>query len=512
MSPGDGFASNASDSEVLTGFRARVREGLLAQGYAPPPVFGAKPPPPGQYCYLRNPPPTTLPASQHAAHTQEPDPWSPSTPSELRKARATSYKVRAGLRRPYRLQGGEQVFPQQRRIGACGYSVVAPSGHVALVAGPDGRVSWKGLAQCGNVHACPVCRLKIQAGRAVEVTEAVEAHGVRRVVMLTLTIRHGAGDDLRTMRAKLSDAYRGMTRGAAWARFKARHGIVGSIRATEVKHGPINGWHPHLHILLFLGHDVDAAKVIKVDGVVRWIPAEVGWVIDRWRVMVGRYLDGLGGLQVRELDGEAVLSGAQRFRRPDAAHLWADRNGYGPGSYVVAPWGDELDGEHVPSEEHGAVMTPAKRGSYLTKLGLEMTDVGATKRSWTESRSPMEIACDYTTTRSRQDGKLWRNYAAAMHGSRALEWTRGLKARFGIRDRDDLHVMQDEEPCGGQVVIIAQIPADVWSIIRETWTRDRVPAAYDLIRIAEERGAEGLESEIRDLLKHQEKRKGTKPP
>ena len=43
---------------------------------------------------------------------------------------------------------------------------------------------------------------------------------------------------------------------AAGGEVKDELGIVGTIRSLEVTCGP-NGWHPHLHVLIFAGADVE---------------------------------------------------------------------------------------------------------------------------------------------------------------------------------------------------------------------------------------------------------------
>jgi hypothetical protein len=64
---------------------------------------------------------------------------------------------------------------------------------------PEGRrAGIEGLVTCGSVWLCPVCAAKVAAKRAEElatVLDAVHAAG-GSAFMLTLTIRHSAGDRL----------------------------------------------------------------------------------------------------------------------------------------------------------------------------------------------------------------------------------------------------------------------------------------------------------------------------
>jgi len=74
--------------------------------------------------------------------------------------------------------------------------------------------------------------------------------------MLTLTVAHEYGDELRTVRGVLSRAKSALFRGEPGARLQRMLGIKHSVRALEVTYGR-NGWHPHLHILIF--HERPAA-------------------------------------------------------------------------------------------------------------------------------------------------------------------------------------------------------------------------------------------------------------
>jgi hypothetical protein len=75
--------------------------------------------------------------------------------------------------------------------------------------------------------------------------------------MLTLTVAHEYGDQLKRMRKGLSHAWRLLWQGKAAKAIRERLGIAHYIRAVEVTHGR-NGWHPHLHILLLTTRKLEA--------------------------------------------------------------------------------------------------------------------------------------------------------------------------------------------------------------------------------------------------------------
>ncbi len=266
------------------------------------------------------------------------------------------------------------------RVAKCGLVRIAT--HVELRKRTDHpHAYFENVLVCGSVWACPTCGAKIRATRAEEVRIVVEAVGFDRVAMLTLTVAHGLGDGLRSVRAGLTNAMRRFVRGKPWTRFKALNGIVGSIRALEATHGFQNGWHPHLHVLLLL----DAPVASRLDDAREWLS-------ERWIRCVAT----------------------------------------------------ELGPQHAPDTVHGVVLTRVHRANYLAKLGLELTAPGRGKRAKPDHRTPFEIGWDYATQRNPTDATLWRSYCEGMFRAKALTWSAGLRRRFGLgKDRDDKELVRD---------------------------------------------------------------------
>jgi hypothetical protein len=151
--------------------------------------------------------------------------------------------------------------------------------------------------------------MAIKAERAEEVRRLVDWHGPDGTNLLTLTIPHGIGNNLRASREAVSLAYRLMISGAPWERMMKRFGLVGAVRAIEVTHGP-NGWHPHIHALLLL-RPLSTAEREELRR----------WIARRWIEKVKKVL------------GQGV----------------------------------------APSIEHGCDLRPCRRSDYLAKLSLELT-------------------------------------------------------------------------------------------------------------------------------------------
>jgi len=237
--------------------------------------------------------------------------------------------------------------------------------------------------RCGLAWECPVCRSVIQSERAGEVLHAVEWHRARKgqAYLVTLTIRHGLGHNLREMRKGVALAWRKVQAGRAWLEWKERAGVIGTVRALEVTHGHENGWHPHIHVLV-LGDRANAREM------------------ESWR-----------------------------------AHLSA--------RWQVAVE-STLGREHVPTDRRGCDIRPSRKADYLTKLGLEIAG-SAAKDGRKKNRSPLQIAEHFVRTDNVDSALLWRRYAEQMHGARMLTWSRGLRALVGLDvERTDDEIVNDD--------------------------------------------------------------------
>lgn len=155
-----------------------------------------------------------------------------------------SRPVRRGL---YRLRDGLRGYQPSDRVEDCGHRRIRHGAIAIAVRGE--RAHFDGILRCGSVWACPVCGSHIRGERARQVEQLVEWAGSSRVFLLSLTVRHGLGDDPRRLREGVSAAWKGFVQGKGWIGLKERARITGWVRALEVTHGA-HGWHPHLHLLV----------------------------------------------------------------------------------------------------------------------------------------------------------------------------------------------------------------------------------------------------------------------
>lgn len=111
------------------------------------------------------------------------------------------------------------------------------------------RASFAGLQSCGLVWQCPACAARISETRRRQLNDGLAwAKGQGHcIAMITLTARHGDGDDLAELLRGMKGAKRRLHQHRKWKRIKGD--VVAVLTATEVTHGR-NGWHPHFHMVV----------------------------------------------------------------------------------------------------------------------------------------------------------------------------------------------------------------------------------------------------------------------
>ena len=287
-------------------------------------------------------------------------------------------------------------------VGTCKWAFQRDASHVGVMKNGDGRAFFNGLQSCGSVWACPVCSGKISEIRRSELNAALAwARDAGHVpVMLTLTHRHGAGDDLRHQLKSLKAAKQRLRQRKEWRKLKPF--IVGTITATEVTHGSA-GWHTHFHeIIIFrAGRTPDPKK-------------------DESRAV-------------------AVLS--------RLAPVW-----------VACLRGQGLDGiEKRAFQVQGAAQT----GEYMAKWGaaeelaLAGKKVGrrAGRTPWQilKMANPQDADCEFSA--------LFSEYAHAFRGTRQLLWSPGLKALVGLDEVADADAAETE----AEPEMVARVSRPEWN-------------------------------------------------
>jgi hypothetical protein len=294
-----------------------------------------------------------------------------------------------------------------QRVRDCGQAVAYHSPFVHLIRDAHGRVRYAGLETCRRIWLCPVCAPRIGGQRSSELSAQCERwiKDGGAIWFLTLTFPHDVEDALKSTVRLAARGFTAILRGRAAKTERQRFDIAGFVRALEVTVGA-NGWHPHLHVLVFLKkhRGVRARREFQ-------------------RAVFARFAEFV------EKSG---------FRTPDM--------------------------RNCPLVE----ATSAQVGDYVAKISgtaREMT-MGHLKTGRRRSRSPMQVLEDATDGDCRSL-RMWHEYELAMHGRRQLTYSRGLRRRLDASaPREPEGLSQEHTPVAANPFVgsITILPA-LWRLI-----------------------------------------------
>jgi hypothetical protein len=153
----------------------------------------------------------------------------------------------------WRMLGESARLLPEKRVADCSQYMVPNVFRVeAFKSADSGKAFFGNLKRCGSVWDCPVCAAKITEKRRKELKQGLTSWVERgnAVYLLTLTVPHHAGNDVRVMCSQLLKALKFLQNRTHWRAFRFAVGLRGTVRALEVTYG-LNGAHVHVHILLF---------------------------------------------------------------------------------------------------------------------------------------------------------------------------------------------------------------------------------------------------------------------
>lgn len=376
----------------------------------------------------------------------------PTYDRRCRRRSEPSLDVETTIRRGRRSErfGRREVLwrvSENRRRRGCGRWAAGGSDGSVQVKLNDGVAHYSGLQSCGSIWSCPVCAAKVRQKRAddIELAAAFWTAAGGGLVMVTATVRHGSGDALAvTLNAVIKAWQRGVLNGAGWVADRRRFGVEGYVRSIEITFGHENGWHPHIHALIFTATALDEGQVAA-------LAAGMG---DRWNRAVMRY-------------------GAGRPSAERGFHAVAVSNA-GEAAQYLAKYQDGEGRERSASLE--LARFDLKKGRDASRfLPFELIDQIAEGEAWALDR--------------------WSEYEAATHGRRAITWSKGFRNRFVDQGVLDVELSDDEaaaEDVGGETVI--ELSPERWGqIVRQRGLPARV------LDVAEREGALGVGRLLLDL-------------
>lgn len=323
------------------------------------------------------------------------------------------YLGRAAARRllsKFRVYKGGVEVPAYRVV-RCGRAVLNQRDGVnvfrALAAS---RAHFGGVVQCGSVWHCPVCSSKVAARRSAEMVVASDRCRSEggSVVLATGTVKHSASDTCVESVERLHRLWDRVGSGKAAKAWREAWGVRGQIKAVEFTIRD-NGWHPHIHSLLFVDRPMDAASLQALgDGLrSRYLAAaksEFGWLLPEVAIDV--------------------------------------RGGSAAANYI--------SGWSVESEVSGGAWKRGKGGSsapFDLLLQFSSPDGSRSERA-DAGRKFVEFA---TAVCKITDGRV--------STVRQLVWSRGLKQAFGVDEKTDEEIAAAmEEPA----LLLGNLGFDDW--------------------------------------------------
>ena len=322
-------------------------------------------------------------------------------------------KMRAGMVRrcDLRRQAQTVLFVKdgrkhndQHRTAWCGRHIVG-EGLMPVMRSLDGSKARVGsIKTCGSVWACPVCSAKVAEVRRRELTYAMCQHTAQSgyAYLLTFTIPHYKGQSLDELMLPFDKARQSFQNSKSWKKVMSKDGTaqrVGAVTSLEVTYGTANGWHPHLHMLVFCKPGAFEERTADQSG--RLTSPAIDFFRGEWtRLCEKRGLVDAGNRQWSQQYGLDVRGGQQAA---EYIAKWGHDQSWGMAS--------ELTRSHAKT---GKRDTWGTNDHYTPFQMLEMSATG-----------DGHATCAY------------REFVSAFDGKRMLTWSPGLKAHFGIEDMAD---------------------------------------------------------------------------
>lgn len=305
------------------------------------------------------------------------------SPAPRDSARRSSWAAQTYLRK-------HSVLPSVRQ---CRCATIKNNGAQIRLGEQSRRASVSGLKTCGSVWACPLCAGKVWAGRAEQLTRALTELDRRggSAALITLTMRHTSKQHLEDLWAALTPGWRAIKQSRSVRQLNDLFGVMGHGRRIEVTLG-VNGWHLHIHDLVFFDRKVTAPEADALGDAMFSV-----WALNLRKH--GCEPTKTHGLDVKLLDLSA----------PAAAVA----------GYITAA-----------STPEGAAR--------------EVTDGLGGKKARRGNRTPWQILQDAIDGDERS-AALWTVYEAASKGKRALDGLSRVYAALGIRDVDDEELAEAPE-------------------------------------------------------------------
>ena len=270
----------------------------------------------------------------------------------------------------------------------------------AAAPGEPGSAGLAGLQTCGSVWSCPVCSARIQGERRRELAQLVQ--GVHAeggcIALVTRTVRHKRGQALADLCKALGECHRAVGKDKRVRTLRAALGFSGYVRSREITHGR-HGWHPHDHSLYIFDRVIEPEELAELQAL----------EVAVWTT------------RAKSLGLQAPVSAAQDAR-------------------LVS---QSFSADYMAKAEYGDISADA--------MSFEMAGSATKTGKGKGSRTPWELLRSVVEDGDADDLALWWEYEKASRGMRALTWSRGLKDAYGIGEKSDEEIVEEDD--GGSEVM-----------------------------------------------------------
>lgn len=314
------------------------------------------------------------------------------------------------------------------------------------------RSHYSGLMQCGSVWHCPVCSAKIAERRGTELREAFDL-AVKKgwhINHFVFTFPHKSGQPLQSNLDSFLNAYKKFWDSKPVRNYVQLRGIEGRIRALEVTYNFKNGWHPHIHLLVFSNKPIPTADRDFLYPV--WADKCIRSGLDSPSLRHGLLIQ----------DGSSAGEYINKFS--DDSKLTAS------GSPVTWDLADEI-----------------------TKLNSKTASSGFTPFDFLRViASPEKYG--FKSSDLPRFRSLFSEYAKAFKGRSQLEWGRGknwdLRSKLGMSKlKSDQEVIEEQQE---KAVCTVVLSSSEWRIVRGSLRRFSSDNRGSLLSIAERDGFDGV--------------------
>lgn len=234
--------------------------------------------------------------------------------------------------------------------------------------------------------------------------------------MLTLTMRHALSHSLADTLGAVRKGFSSLVAGKGWQGTKKDFGVLHYIRAHDCTHGA-NGWHPHLHILLFLSTPLSEERRVDLERS----------LFRRWR----------GSLEKQGFDPPSWAHGIRLEQARDRADV---------ARYIM-----QVVVQHDDESRPRSVAMELLRGDLKVSR-------------FYGQRTPWQIVEDLRREGDANDLELWHEWEQGTRNVRAVFWSHGFKRQLAIHERSDEEIAQ--ENAGG--LVVHTLTDWQWSVLQHT--------------------------------------------